>query len=540
MPGKDLAEVVGLARFEECVAELTDPRGAQGRWYPLSVFVAVALAGLLCGRNTPAAWARWAADAPEAVARALGGIGIEVGGASWWSLPSYNRLIEVLSLLDADEVARFASRIVPDVEVPGVARQVRIDGKRPESSGRVTGDGSNLILVGALADQGRPAGQVVVDDGDEIAALRALCAGLDAEGALVSADALHCNEATARAILAAGADYCLALKGNRPTLHVLAKHLPWHEVENAHVCRESGHGRSETRTVKVLAAGGAVRLDFPGLAQIARIRRWTRDEATGEVGHHVMFYLTSRGPRRLRPVEFAEAVRGHWQVESWHWTRDVVFGEDRSTATAGNLVANLASLRAAAVAILKRLGGKGITASRDRIGNHPYTAPLTVLGIAAIKQEFQVRLPRENRGFERRRSHGGPQDESGRRSGDDDQVRQQHAVTRYGIGQTGGSSPSGRHRHQRDVERGRRDHGREGSQGIHYPLRIARDPVLEEVVVVREFREDHQCRGPAPDDQSGLEVQDSLQFGSRRMNGGDCGRRVLSVRPRWLRPSRRR
>ena len=380
------------------MAELTDPRGAQGCWYPLSVFVAVALAGLLCGRNTPLEWARWAADAPDAVVRALGGVGLEVGGASWWSLPSYDRLIEVLSLLDRDEVARFASRIVPEGEEADQVRQVRIDGKRPVSAGRVTGDGSKLILVGALADGGRMADQVVIDDGDEIAALRLLCERLDAEGALVSADALHCNEETANAVLEAGADYCLALKGNQPILYALAKALPWHEVDNAVESRESGHGRCETRTVKVLAAGGGVRLPFPGLAQIARIRRWTRDEASGEVTHHVMFYLTSRDARGLRPAWFAEAIRAHWGVESWHWTKDVVFGEDRSTAAAGNLIANLASLRAAAIAILKRVGGKGITASRDRIGNRPYTAPLAVLGIADIKQEFQMCLSRESRG----------------------------------------------------------------------------------------------------------------------------------------------
>ncbi|MFG3340656.1 ISAs1 family transposase [Glycomyces sp. NPDC048151] len=379
------------------MAELTDPRGVQGRCYPLSVFVAVALAGLLCGRNTPAEWARWAADAPDAVVRALGGIGLEVGGAAWWSLPSYNRLIEVLSLLDAAELARFAARIVPEDEDADGVRQVRIDGKRPVTAGRVTGDGSKLILVGALADGGRQADQILVDDGDEIAALRALCERLDAEGALVSADALHCNEETAKAVLEAGADYCLALKGNQPILHALAKALPWHEVDNACESRESGHGRTETRTVKILTAGGGVRLPFPGLAQIARIRWWTRDEATGEVTHHVMFYLTSRDARCLRPAWFAAAIRAHWGVESWHWTKDVVFGEDRSSATAGNRVANLASLRAAAIAILKRLGGKGVTASRDRIGNRPYTAPLAVLGIADIKQEFQVCLSRESR-----------------------------------------------------------------------------------------------------------------------------------------------
>lgn len=306
----------GIARFEECVGELTDPRGSQGRWYPLSVFVAVALAGLLSGGNTPAQWARWAADAPDAVVRVLGGIGLEVGGAAWWSLPSYNRLVEVLSGLDPAELARFAARIVPAAEEAeaGKVVQVRIDGKRPVSAGRVTGDGSKLILVGALADGGRMADQVITDDGDEIAALRALCERLDAEGALVSADALHCNEDTAKAILAADADYCLALKGNQPTLYALANALPWKEIDNAVESRETAHGRTETRTVKILSAGGGVRLPFSGLAQIARVRRWTRDETTGEEHWHVMFYLTSRNAVKLRPVEFAEAIRGHWGV----------------------------------------------------------------------------------------------------------------------------------------------------------------------------------------------------------------------------------
>lgn len=112
MSDNELTEQFGIAQFEARVARLTDPRGVQGRCYLLSVFVAVALAELLCGKNTPAQWARWAADAPEAVVRTLSGIGLEVGGASWWSLPSYNRLIEVLSQLDPDELAHFAAEIV--------------------------------------------------------------------------------------------------------------------------------------------------------------------------------------------------------------------------------------------------------------------------------------------------------------------------------------------------------------------------------------------------------------------------------------------
>lgn len=173
-----------------------------------------------------------------------------------------------------NDLGRFAAQIVPVDE--GALAQVRIDGKRPVMAGRVTGNGSKLTLVGALGSGGRMADQVCVDDGDQIGALRAVCERLDAEGALVSADALHCNEDTAAAILEAGADYCLALKGHHAGLYAAAKALPWSEVDNAVETRETGHGRRETRTVKILAAGGAVRLPFPGLAQIARVRRWTR------------------------------------------------------------------------------------------------------------------------------------------------------------------------------------------------------------------------------------------------------------------------
>jgi hypothetical protein len=115
-------------------------------------------------------------------------------------------------------------------------------------------------------------------------------------------------------VLARGFDYLLCCKGNRPELFAAVDALPWAAIDNAWETRETHHGRDETRTIKILAVGGAVRIDFPGVSQIARVRRWRRDRITGKVSHETVYYLTSRSVRALRPAEFAAAVRGHWGV----------------------------------------------------------------------------------------------------------------------------------------------------------------------------------------------------------------------------------
>lgn len=69
----------------------------------------------------------------------------------------------------------------------------------------------------------------------------------------------------------------------------------------------------------------------------------------------------------------------------------MVFGEDASILRSGFAPQNLASLRNLTIAVLKAVGGQGITALRDRIANHPHTLPLEILGLAVIEQTFQPR-----------------------------------------------------------------------------------------------------------------------------------------------------
>jgi hypothetical protein len=57
--------------------------------------------------------------------------------------------------------------------------------------------------------------------------------------------------------------------------------------------------------------------------------------------------------RFVSASRFAEAVRGHWGVESMHWQLDVTFGEDQSRTRLGHADANFSVLRRAALALLK-------------------------------------------------------------------------------------------------------------------------------------------------------------------------------------------
>src|SRR5438105_4028796 len=63
------------------------------------------------------------------------------------------------------------------------------------------------------------------------------------------------------------------------------------------------------------------------------------------------YYIASR---YLSGKRFAEAVRGHWGIESMHWTLDVTFREDDSRTRERTLANNLSWLRRFAVTLLKR------------------------------------------------------------------------------------------------------------------------------------------------------------------------------------------
>ena len=119
---------------------------------------------------------------------------------------------------------------------------------------------------------------------------------------------------------------------------------------NRHATAETGHGRVEERYATVIAHPAGLPAAWPDAAAIIQVNREREVNGVRTTATH--YYLSSHvGTAK----EFAGLVRGHWGIENGlHWVLDVVFREDAGRTRSGHAGANLAMLRKAASALLKR------------------------------------------------------------------------------------------------------------------------------------------------------------------------------------------
>jgi predicted transposase YbfD/YdcC len=129
-------------------------------------------------------------------------------------------------------------------------------------------------------------------------------------------------------------------------------HLDQAETHN------KGHGRQEHRCL-LASTRLAGHLDWPGFAQACYLERTVRSK--GQETHEVAYAITSAPRPQASASELLAWSRGHWGIESHHWIRDVVFGEDGCRVKKGNAPQVLAALRNAAVNFLRLSGLSEIT-----------------------------------------------------------------------------------------------------------------------------------------------------------------------------------
>ena len=132
--------------------------------------------------------------------------------------PPHARLSEIFAARDAEPFQRcFAARTAHLVGVPeGV---VAVDGKTLRRSAAKSKGQAALHVVSAFAANHRlMLGQVKTETkSNEITAIAKLLDRLAVKGSVVTIDATGCQRGIGAKILAKGADYILALKGNQGT-----------------------------------------------------------------------------------------------------------------------------------------------------------------------------------------------------------------------------------------------------------------------------------------------------------------------------------
>gem|GEM_PF-3086409 len=127
-------------------------------------------------------------------------------------------------------------------------------------------------------------------------------------------------------------DYLFTLKGNAGEAHQLLKLMPWSELPFDFEQVNYGHGRTESRGVKVVRVAGCGISDFEkyhGISDVGEITRYRGNDATLDECCTKHYFIGSEEHIVMTSQAIAEALRGHWGIENHlHRVRDVELGED--------------------------------------------------------------------------------------------------------------------------------------------------------------------------------------------------------------------
>jgi hypothetical protein len=404
----DAASTSSLAT---ALAAVPDARHRRGRRHELIGMLAIAACACLTGASSYVAIGEWAAAQGQAVLDCLG------KGCSARVLPceaTLRRCLQVTdpAALDAAVAGWAVGRLTAQQVLAAGAtvdlvpadlgrRVIAIDGKTLRGSApRATpeqfaaaarGGGRTHLVAGYDHASGVTLGQVACSPeagkGGEVTAAKELAAILDDRGLLadsvITVDAGFTARELAADLRSRGAHWILRIKGNQKTLHTRLKALPWARVPEAARVRSVGHGRAETRTIRVIDLTGSTDGHgefFPGVTQALKIVRRRRARG-GRWSVQTVYAITSLDARQADPALLACWVRGHWSIEAGlHWVRDVTFGEDHSQIRTDHGPTNLAALRTLAINALRLTGHANIAAGLRQHARTPLS-PLATLGL---------------------------------------------------------------------------------------------------------------------------------------------------------------
>jgi predicted transposase YbfD/YdcC len=345
-----------FASLEACFGELPDGR-VQGRCdHKLIDIILIAICAVLCGAESwseveefgqaKEAWLKQYLDLPAGI-------------------PSHDTFSRVFRLLDAAEFQRrFMIWVEHHFRVPR-GQVIAVDGKTARGSRDGFGGQEAIHLVSAWASEtGVLLGQRKVDaKSNEITAVPELLKLLFIKGCIVTVDALNCQKDIAQTVIERQGDYVFALKANHPQLHQdVIDWFAWaHQRDFRDVPHDfyqtvnKGHGRLEIRRCWAIYDPLALESmgyydGWAGLRAVVRVERERR--IAGKTQTETVYYLSSLPPdARL----ILAATRAHWSVENtFHWTMDVVFGEDASRTRLDDAPENLAVIRHVAFNLLKQ------------------------------------------------------------------------------------------------------------------------------------------------------------------------------------------
>jgi predicted transposase YbfD/YdcC len=351
-----MAKLVDVGSIACYFESLSDPRHTRNRKHLLVDVIVLSVAAIVCGCDGPTAMHRWATHQIDWLAQH-----VQLPNG----VPSRDCIRRVLIALKPEAFQRcfqaWIRQAMPTDPSTG-KRLVAIDGKTCRGSHDAAHNLGALHIVSAWAsEEGVALGQVATaDKSNEITAIPQLLEQIDLKNTLITIDAMGCQKDIVQQIVAGQGDCVLAVKDNQPKLKAAIEAFFDEQIARdfeglryrQHETRDEGHGRIDERGYFVAKTPRdfAPSADWPQVKAIGYALRFTQ-YPDGRETCEVRYYLLTCN---LSGQRFAEAVRGHWAIESMHWVLDVTFGEDDSRSRERTLSDNLSWLRRFAVSLLKR------------------------------------------------------------------------------------------------------------------------------------------------------------------------------------------
>jgi predicted transposase YbfD/YdcC len=372
-----------LGKIYDHFEELTDPRLNRGGNYPLLEMVFVALCATICDANS---WVDVARFGREKLAWFRQQLTFEQG------IPSHDTFSRVFARLDSVEFYAALESWANSIAQSLRGETVAFDGKTLRGSFDRAAGRSALHSVSAwVCGLKLCVGLKSVDDkSNEIPAVQQLIDLLDLAGAVVTADAMHCQRETAEKIVAKEADYVLMVKGNQDALQAAVQEalIQAFETDDPRLrqcqAKEINRSRGETRQVAALPVpkNSAVFARWAGVKTIGCIYRTRLIDGRTEEAQE--FFITSL-PCTVRWI--ALHLRSHWSIEnSQHHVLDVTFTEDASRIRKGTGPEISSVFRRLALNILQQdtTIPDNVRGKRKRCGWNEHTLERLIAGFSGI------------------------------------------------------------------------------------------------------------------------------------------------------------
>ena len=223
-------------------------------------------------------------------------------------------------------------------------RTIAIDGKTICSTNQRGEDGQPLHILSAAVSESKLilGSQPCKTKISEPEVFRELIGILDVSGAIVVADALHCQKKSAKKVIEENGDYLFVVKDNEPRLREDIELYIQNEELEQFTQKELNGGRIEKSTAYTATAIDWLngKEKWESLSMIGAIHtEFTKGEKTSSEWH---YYISSH---KLTPKELPRHARLEWAIESVHWLLDVHFLEDKTKVWDMNVQQNLNIMR---------------------------------------------------------------------------------------------------------------------------------------------------------------------------------------------------